>query len=166
MNKYLAIDLGNTRTKLGFFEQDVFLKNIIIKNNELRRLKEILKGEKIDKAIISSVNREAEMLIDYNGFEFTCMRLSSTTALPFKHKYTTIETLGADRMAVVAAGQKAFPNQNVLVIDAGSCITYDFLTDGSIYLGGAISPGIMRSEEHTSELQSRPHLVCRLLLEK
>src|SRR5690554_7754790 len=25
---------------------------------------------------------------------------------------------------------------------------------------------ILRSEEHTSELQSRPHLVCRLLLEK
>src|SRR3989442_6015393 len=27
-------------------------------------------------------------------------------------------------------------------------------------------PTIIRSEEHTSELQSRPHLVCRLLLEK
>src|SRR3989442_11708388 len=26
--------------------------------------------------------------------------------------------------------------------------------------------GLRRSEEHTSELQSRPHLVCRLLLEK
>src|SRR5690554_39175 len=31
-------------------------------------------------------------------------------------------------------------------------------------VGGTI--GIIRSEEHTSELQSRPHLVCRLLLEK
>src|SRR3989442_6748114 len=28
------------------------------------------------------------------------------------------------------------------------------------------TPAIARSEEHTSELQSRPHLVCRLLLEK
>src|SRR3989442_4012037 len=33
-------------------------------------------------------------------------------------------------------------------------------------LGVAFLSGEMRSEEHTSELQSRPHLVCRLLLEK
>src|SRR5690554_7570912 len=33
---------------------------------------------------------------------------------------------------------------------------------------GGVSQGfdVPRSEEHTSELQSRPHLVCRLLLEK
>src|SRR5690625_5227427 len=34
------------------------------------------------------------------------------------------------------------------------------------YLGGLIAIGAMRSEEHTSELQSRGHLVCRLLLVK
>src|SRR6266498_5233989 len=31
---------------------------------------------------------------------------------------------------------------------------------------GRHGPRAVRSEEHTSELQSRPHLVCRLLLEK
>src|SRR5690625_6677192 len=30
----------------------------------------------------------------------------------------------------------------------------------------SVSPEVARSEEHTSELQSRGHLVCRLLLEK
>src|SRR5690625_6336397 len=33
-------------------------------------------------------------------------------------------------------------------------------------LGATMVAGVTRSEEHTSELQSRGHLVCRLLLEK
>src|SRR3989442_6369205 len=34
------------------------------------------------------------------------------------------------------------------------------------FLSSTMGRSISRSEEHTSELQSRPHLVCRLLLEK
>src|SRR3989442_9836858 len=36
----------------------------------------------------------------------------------------------------------------------------------SFFAEGSLKPTLSRSEEHTSELQSRPHLVCRLLLEK
>ena len=56
--------------------------------------------------------------------------------------YETVETLGVDRIALVAAAVKKYPKRNVLIIDAGTCITFDFVNDQSEYLGGAISPGI------------------------
>ena len=62
--------------------------------------------------------------------------------MPFKNHYTTPETLGVDRMALVSAASKSFKKENVLIIDAGTCITYDFLNDENKYLGGAISPGV------------------------
>src|SRR3712207_8641271 len=47
-----------------------------------------------------------------------------------------------------------------------SCSLHMFMTWRSLYtfMGSSMSP--FRSEEHTSELQSRQYLVCRLLLEK
>jgi len=51
--------------------------------------------------------------------------------------------LGKDRVAAAAAATTIFPGENVLVIDAGTSITYDLITKNGTYLGGGISPGIM-----------------------
>ena len=56
--------------------------------------------------------------------------------------YETPETLGVDRIALVSGAVKKFPNKNILIIDAGTCITFDFVNDKTVYFGGAISPGI------------------------
>jgi len=68
--------------------------------------------------------------------------VSSASKVPFKNTYKTPKTLGVDRIALVAAAVVKFPKKHVLVIDAGTCITYDFVTKEAAYLGGAISPGI------------------------
>src|SRR5690606_21492897 len=68
--------------------------------------------------------------------------LSSETKLPFSNQYTTPKTLGKERLALVSGAVKQFPNTNALIIDAGTCITYDFISNQNIYLGGSISPGI------------------------
>jgi len=68
--------------------------------------------------------------------------LSQTTEVPFINEYATKNTLGVDRMALASAAVLKYPNKNVLVIDAGSCITYDFISDKRIFKGGSISPGI------------------------
>ena len=70
------------------------------------------------------------------------VELNHKLRLPFKNCYKTPKTLGVDRIALVSASVNQFPDQNVLVIDAGTCITYDFVTQRNEYLGGAISPGI------------------------
>ena len=68
--------------------------------------------------------------------------LTAETPVPFVNKYATPHSLGIDRLALVAGAVTRFPNRNVLIIDAGTCITFDIVTDRKEYLGGAIAPGI------------------------
>ena len=83
------------------------------------------------------VNISAFIRINYN-FIF----LGSDTNVPFENLYKTPQTLGVDRIALMSAASVLYPNRSVLVIDAGTCITYDLLTEENKYFGGAISPGI------------------------
>src|SRR5699024_1472268 len=72
----------------------------------------------------------------------TRIKLSAETPIPFKNDYGTHKSLGIDRIALAAAAVANYPGKNVLVIDAGTCITYDIITAESEYLGGAISLGL------------------------
>ncbi|SFZ93058.1 type III pantothenate kinase [Flaviramulus basaltis] len=140
----LIIDVGNSFVKLAIFKGDK------LKSKEVIETKHILEGIKmlknkypsIKKAIISSVGILKKTDINTIGKSFDLLILDSETKLPFKNLYKTPKTLGVDRIALVSASVEKFPDTNVLVIDAGSCITYDFVTSKNEYLGGAISPGL------------------------
>lgn len=138
----LAIDIGNSRTKLGYFDGKKLLQSFILENNAPESFYNKTKDLPVEDAILASVNPKVESKIDLNKINFPILRLSHSLQLPFKIKYQTPKTLGLDRIAVVAAGQMLFPNTNVLLIDVGSCITYDFLTAAGNYCGGAIAPGV------------------------
>lgn len=69
--------------------------------------------------------------------------VSNQLKFPFKNLYKSKNTLGQDRLALVSAAAFKFPKENVLIVDAGSCITYDFKNNNNEYLGGGISPGIL-----------------------
>jgi type III pantothenate kinase len=135
----LAIDVGNTKTKIGFFEEDrlEFTKTF----DFISDLNLFLASKDIQHSIISSVNKANEDLID----ELTNLQnpifLDKETPLPFENKYKS-QTIGLDRLAAVAGGQAIYKNKNVLVIDLGTCITYEVLEKGRNYHGGAISPGM------------------------
>ena len=103
-------------------------------------LKEIYKP--IERAIVSSVGKLPETDLIYLKESFNLVELNSKTTIPFVNLYATPHTLGLDRIALVAASVKQFPYSNTLIIDAGTCITYDFVNANNEYLGGAISPGI------------------------
>lgn len=70
------------------------------------------------------------------------IHLTPQTPLPIELQYETPHTLGNDRRALAVAGATQYPGRPVLVIDAGSCVTYDLINAAGIYLGGAISPGL------------------------
>jgi type III pantothenate kinase len=99
-------------------------------------------SERINRAIISTVRNTPEFIIDLatHGIPYVHV-LSHHTKLPFKNEYETPETLGPDRIAVVAGAFHMYPGRNVLIIDAGTAVTYDYLA-GKSYLGGNISPGL------------------------
>jgi type III pantothenate kinase len=99
---------------------------------------------KIKFSLISNVSNVSDSTIKkiLRGKEIKIFDFASSLKLPFTVKYKTIETLGNDRLALVAAAVKLYPDSNNIIIDAGTCLTVDFISDENIYLGGMISPGI------------------------
>ena len=139
----LIIDTGNTRAKLAIFNNDILQSLVKVKNNKIKKeLTSIFKNNIIDNSIISSVAKIDSEIITYLKNNTKLIVLSSETKVPFVNLYKTPKTLGVDRIALMAAAQYKYPNTNVLVIDAGTCITYDLLNTKNEYFGGAIAPGI------------------------
>ena len=140
----LIIDVGNTYVKLAVFKKNAFVSKETIEVNHLvKAFKSLLKHYKsIDRAIISSVGKLDEVTLNYIKDSVDVIELNSKTKFPFKNEYKTPKTLGVDRIALVSASVNEYSKKNVLIIDAGSCITFDFINNKNQYLGGAISPGI------------------------
>jgi type III pantothenate kinase len=138
----LIVDIGNSSTKLAIFSGKQ--KHALFRHDDLTEkiLKDLLLTYRIKKAIISSVKEIPPFLIDILNQEVNYLHiLSCKSQLPYTIEYETPETLGTDRIAAVAGAYNAFQGSDVLIIDAGTAITFDFLT-GTKYSGGSISPGI------------------------
>lgn len=140
----LTIDVGNSRIKVAVFEHNKQLDFYIFKTNEaLKKFENIFKKHSnLQKIILSSVGKLDEEAVNYIKNQFPTEIINHKSKFPFINLYTTPETLGIDRMVLAAGATLMFPNQNRLIIDAGTCITYDFVNNNNEYLGGAISPGI------------------------
>lgn len=140
----LVVDIGNTLTKLAVFDNntivEIFKKDDFTAENIsiiLQKYPEIISG------ILSSVRELNDLQLSQLTDQLEFHILNHNTSLPFINKYKTPKTLGHDRLAAVASGMDIYPGKNVLVIDAGTCITYDIVTSRKEYLGGGISPGLL-----------------------
>ncbi|MGB7843283.1 MAG: type III pantothenate kinase [Salinimicrobium sp.] len=140
----LIIDVGNSFAKLAVFQKDELVFFDRAEKEELERKISNLSENfpKIDAVISSNVSKTSFSLPVGLSKKPKNISLSPETRLPFKNLYATPDSLGNDRKALAAAAAKHYPQENVLVIDAGSCITYDFKNDHNEYLGGGISPGL------------------------
>lgn len=139
----LIIDIGNTFVKVAVFEKKQLLDLSTFENFSIDELSNVTeKYPQINSAIISSVKSYDSSIMNYLREKYFFIELNDSTQLPIKSNYKTPKTLGKDRIAAVAAAFYLYPQTNVLVIDAGTCITYDFLNIKGIYSGGSISPGI------------------------
>jgi len=139
----LIIDIGNTQVKAAVFESCRLVEHFVFDEKDFQNnIKNILKKYMINNGILSSVKTINEEFLSLLEEIPHLIKLNSDTKVPFYNTYSTPETLGKDRIALVSAASKEFPNKNVLIIDAGTCITYDILNAKNKYLGGAISPGI------------------------
>ncbi|MEI6866698.1 type III pantothenate kinase [Flavicella sp.] len=157
---YLIIDAGNTRVKLFVFEGD---KIIFSASEESQRLEKIiliiLKKYSIGKIILSSVGALQKKITEIVNREVPLILLSHKTKLPFDSLYSTPKTLGVDRIALVCAASILYPSKDVLIVDAGTCVTFDLLNKENTYLGGAISLGLeMRYKALNSFTEKLPRL--------
>lgn len=155
MPNYLAIDVGNSRTKFAAFYNDELVESGELKewsDTSLRKLIENMQAAYVILSTVKHLNDWVTALFDSNQ---NYLILSQDVELPFVNTYKTPETLGNDRIAAVAGAQALYPRQNSLIIDAGTCITYDLLKDGQVYLGGNISPGLHMRLEAMHKLTNR-----------
>ncbi len=139
----LIIDFGNTQKKIAIFKDNILIELKIFKKINLDHLIYFTKKYKdIDSVIISSVVDYPDSFNSFFKGKFFFIKFNYKTSVPVLNKYKSPETLGNDRLAAVVGANHLFPNKNILVIDAGTCIKYDFVNSKNEYLGGSISPGI------------------------
>ena len=132
----ITLDEGNTSIKLALFDNDILVSKY--NNIDLNFVIKLL--PKCDRLILSTVKNNS----NFNSLlsNKNCILLNELTPLPIKVLYKTPNTLGNDRIALAVGATNIFPNSNILVIDVGTCITYDFINTKKEYIGGGISPGI------------------------
>jgi len=139
----LCIDQGNSSTKIGLFDQNKLIDDLSYQQFGEKELSEILSKYSIQNCIISCVIADNKELVGELGRKINnFIELSHTTALPIENRYSTPETLGRDRLAAIVGAAYLKPDQDILVIDAGTAITYDFMNASRHYLGGNIAPGL------------------------
>jgi type III pantothenate kinase len=154
----IVIDAGNTFTKLGIFENDKLNEKHAFERDD--GLADFLRKTPVENILVSSVSPGAPQLLSWSIASGKRLILKASLPLPIENHYATPGTLGVDRLAAACGAHFLFPRQDCLVIDAGTCINYEFINKEGQYFGGGISPGVrMRFEamhHHTASLPLAP----------
>lgn len=135
----LIIDIGNSSAKVGIFNQQELIEKHVFASIAMLNL--FLGNHSFKNSIISSVSSSPEEIQQHIQAEKKFI-LTKNLPVPTTNLYATPSTLGVDRLAGVCGARQLFPGKNCLVIDAGTCITYDFIDKDGNYHGGGISPGL------------------------
>lgn len=138
----LVIDFGNTLAKVAVFEHGRIVELSTTESINISQIATLKEKFRINHCIVSSVTTIVSEIKSFLKQNFSFTELDHLTKVPIKNLYETPETLGKDRLAAVVGVFVIFPATHCLVIDAGTCITFDFLDNQGNYHGGAISPGI------------------------
>lgn len=136
----LIIDIGNTRTKLATFSNNKITDIYIAESSAIEDINNYIEGQTYNNCIISSVKKNNIDSFRIKGINTVVF--NHKTPVPVKNCYKTPETLGLDRLAAVIGATELYPGKDIMVIDSGTAITYDFIDRNRNYLGGNISPGI------------------------
>lgn len=139
----LVIDLGNTNKKFALFQNGKLSKIDLLAGITKKQTRDFIQHHPgIENCILSSVIDHPASFNHFLAGQFNFIELKEYTPVPIRNLYKQPKTLGNDRLAAAVAGASIFPGKDVLVINMGTCITYDFINDRNEYLGGAISPGM------------------------
>lgn len=160
MGYNLVIDQGNSTAKVAMFQGDRLVEHWRMEHLTPDALARLASSYSIDAAIYCSVaTRGEEIIVSLRSFVKRVYEMTSMLPLPIKIGYATLSTLGRDRIAAVAGAYAAHPGRNVLVVDAGTAVTYDRLTDDGEFAGGNIAPGLWVRAKALHDMTQRLPLV-------
>lgn len=159
-HRHLVVDLGNTRQKMGVFEDDhlIYTDQRLVQNLDLKVWEEWRREWDPHRIALSATIQLTDAQHEWIS-QNKVAQANNDVNYPFNVQYHTPETLGQDRLAAVSAVYALYKKKNVLVIDCGTCITYDFLTGDGDYLGGNIAPGLRMRLRSMHEYTNRLPLV-------
>ncbi len=145
--KILVADIGNTRAKIAIYDGTQPLTDIqTAEHSQMNKVAiDMCQQHSVVGGMLSSVAADSintSFIEALSEAHVVVHRLDATLKLPFSIAYETPQTLGSDRIAAVAGAVSEFVNANILIIDAGTAITYEYVSANNVYLGGNISPGI------------------------
>ena len=155
----LIIDIGNTLQKIAVFNHGecAYCQSFKIITEDT--LTSVFNQFSIKFSIISSVDDLDVHIVDFLDANSKMIHYSHQTKLPVKILYKSAETLGLDRIANAVGAATLFPAKNVLSIQAGTCLVFDFVNEKGEFLGGSISPGMkMRFDALHHNTKKLPHL--------
>ena len=156
----LIIDIGNSVVKMVAFQGDEPVDEIRAENGDLTGLDAFVSKHNFRSGIVGSVRgltrNEEEALA---RLQFPLLRFSHDTPIPISNRYRTPETLGSDRLAAVIGASSLMPGKDLLIIDAGTCITYEVIDARGNYWGGNIAPGMQMRLRALHEYTARLPLV-------
>lgn len=135
---YIIIDIGNSITKVATFKGDRMSQLIKLKDHEVITYLDKFKS---CSGLISTV-RNGELTQDIQKNCKLFLSFKTSLKLPIQLHYESLKTLGKDRIANAVGAYRLYPNISNLVIDLGTCITYDFIDNRGVFHGGGISPGM------------------------
>jgi len=151
----LVIDIGNTRVKAALFKENQLFE-LRIYNSVSELLHDLSFIKQAENAIIGTVVDDLDLFYAALNSIIPTILFTHQTKVPVTNLYQSASTLGSDRIAASIGAQSLYPNCDVLVVDAGTCIKYNFTNHQNEYIGGAISPGIQMKfkalEQFTSKL--------------
>lgn len=139
---HFVVDSGNTLTKAAIFEGKNLIKLVCEEYLTGKIIDELLHQHPCSHSIVCDVSGRTSLYRDHLSRVTDTIFMDHLTPTPLINLYKSAETLGSDRLAAAVCGASEYPGKNVLVIQAGTCITYDMVSERNEYLGGAISPGI------------------------
>lgn len=155
----LSIDIGNSAAKVAVFSNKEIVHHQRFNKLGIIDLAQLIEKFSPNKSIISSVNQEINQLEGFLKKHTEYTRFSALLTNGVQNRYKTPATLGLDRWAAVLGANGLFPAEASLIVDAGTCITYDVLSQSKVYFGGSISPGIKMRFRAVHEFTGRLPLV-------
>lgn len=159
----LIIDIGNTCIKLVAFDGGKVVDERRSDKNDVASLRDFCNIYPFTDGIFSAVSDISdEYRTALQSLPFRMLELrSGITRVPIKNMYATPGTLGTDRLAAAVGANMLQPGHDLLIIDIGTCVTFDFVNSKGEYLGGNISPGPSMRLRALNDYTARLPLVSR-----
>jgi len=153
----VAIDSGNSYSKVGWFEQNRLVRYQA--GLKFEDMVEAVRSGPVAAMIFSSVGVSIDKFTEALQPQVPVLHLTAETPLPVAVSYHSRSTLGVDRLAAAVGGNRLFPGEDLVIIDAGTCVTYDLIDKKAVFQGGIIAPGMRMRFEAMHRFTQRLPLV-------